>query len=142
MMRLNMLSGRLDLPRALILLVAGALGGAAAVAVSADTSMAGSGLAALVFAAAFGLFPSPGRWTDRRRSVVGAFTSASIVAGLILVVTVGARAACGCGGGTLPTVLGIESPTWMDIGIFGIPLLVALAASTWPDRFSRAAAPS
>jgi hypothetical protein len=136
---------RLDVPRAIISLVAAGIGACAAVAVAADATMAGRPLAVGVFgieaiiAVAFGLRPSPGRWGDRRRTAARAVTSGSIIAGLFIVTFVGARTGCACVGvaTTLPTVLGIESPTWMDIGTFGVPLLFALAASAVPDRLRR-----
>jgi hypothetical protein len=95
-----------DIPRTAIALAATVIASAAAVAVGRDTGMAGYDLAAGVF-----------------------------VAGLVLVVFTGARAAGDLAGGhVLPTVLGIASTAWTDIATFGVPLLLAIARSDIPDR--------
>lgn len=130
-----------DIPRTVIALAASVIAGAAAFAVAIDTGMAGYDLAAGVFlvegvvAAALAVWPSPGGWSRRRRSFASLFTSASIVAGLVLVVFSGARGAGDPATGyVLPTVLGIVSTTWTDIATFGVPLLLAIARSDVPDR--------
>ncbi|HEV2006698.1 MAG TPA: hypothetical protein VGQ85_08810 [Candidatus Limnocylindrales bacterium] len=130
-----------DVPRTVLALVASVIAGAAAIAVARDTGMAGYDLAAGVFlveavvAAALAVGPSPGGWPGRRRGFANLFTSASIVAGLVLVVFTGARAADDpASGSSLPTVLGIASTTWADIATFGVPLLLAIARSDVPDR--------
>jgi len=131
-----------DIPRTVIALVAALIAGAAAFAVGSDTGMAGFDLAAGVFlveavvAVALAVWPSPGGWSSRRRGFANLFTSASIVAGLVLIVFTGARAAGDpASGSVLPTVLGIASTTWTDIATFGVPLLLAIARSDVPDRF-------
>jgi len=130
-----------DTPRTVIALAASVIAGAAAIAVGRDTGMAGFDLAAGVFlveavvAAALAVWPSAGGWSSRRRGFASLFTSASIVAGLVLVVFTGARAAGDLASGyVLPTVLGIASTTWADIATFGVPLLLAIARSDVPDR--------
>jgi hypothetical protein len=131
-----------DIPRTVIALIAALIAAAAAFAVGRDTGMAGFDLAAGVFlveavvAAALAVWPSPGGWSSRRRGFASLFTSASIVAGLVLVVFTGARAAGDLASGyVLPTVLGIASTTWADIATFGVPFLLAIARSDFPDRF-------
>ena len=138
---------RYDLPRSLIALAAAVIAAAAAVAVGRDAGMLGHELAAGVFSleaivcGALAGLPSRGRWSARRRGFAGVFTSGSIVAGLVLVVFTGARAACGCGdpasGYQLPVVLGIASTTWMDLATFGVPILLAIAGSDLPNRVRR-----
>jgi hypothetical protein len=131
-----------DIPRTVIALVAALIAGAAAFVVGRDTGMAGYDLAAGVFlieavvAVALAVWPSPGGWSSRRRGFANLFTSASIVAGLVLIVFTGSRAAADIPSGyVLPTVLGIASTTWTDIATFGVPLLLAIARSDVPDRF-------
>ena len=131
-----------DIPRTVIALAAALIAGAAAFAVGRDTGMAGFDLAAGVFlveavvAAALAVWPSPDGWSSRRRGFASLFTSASIVAGLVLVVFTGARAAGDLASGSvLPTVLGIASTTWADVATFGVPILLAIARSDFPDRF-------
>jgi hypothetical protein len=132
---------RSDIPRSLIALVATVIAALAAVAIGRDSGMAGYDLAAGVFlleavvAGALTLLPSRDRWSARRRGFTRLFTSASIVAGLWLVVFTGARAAGDVATGyLLPTVLGIASTTWADIATFGVPILLAIAGSDLPDR--------
>jgi hypothetical protein len=134
-----------DLPRTVIALATAVIAGATAFAVGRDTGMAGYDLAAGVFlleaivAGILAVWPSRGGWSDRRRGFVKLFTSASIVAGLFLVVFTGARAAGGdpASGYVLPTVLGIASTTWTDIATFGVPLLLVVAGSDLPDELGR-----
>jgi hypothetical protein len=138
---------RFDAPRSLIALVAAVVAAAAAVAVGRDDGMLGHELAAGVFSleaivcGALAALPSGRRWSARRRGFAGVFTSGSIVAGLVLVVFTGARAACACGdpggGYELPLVLGIVSTTWMDLATFGVPILLAIAGSDLTDRVGR-----
>jgi hypothetical protein len=130
-----------DIPRTVIALATAVIAAVAAVAVARDTGMAGYDLAAGVFlveavvAGALALWPSRGGWSGRRRGFASLFTSASIVAGLVLVVFTGARVTGDPGSGyVFPTVLGIASTTWTDIATFGVPLLLAIARSDVPDR--------
>jgi hypothetical protein len=139
---------RYDPPRSLIALLATVIATAAAVAVGRDGGMSGHELAAGVFSleaivcGALAALPSgASRWSTRRRGFASVFTSGSIVAGLVLVVFTGARAACGCGdpttGYSLPVILGIASTTWTDLATFGVPILIAIAGSDVPDRLRR-----
>lgn len=136
------MTSKLDVRRAALAAVAGLIAIPAAAAAWADAGMAGHGLVADVFlieaivAAAFVVVPSRARWSSRRRLYARIFANASIVTGIAIVLFTGARAACGCGdpstGYLLPTVLWITSTTWVDIGVFGVPLLIAIAASDVP----------
>ncbi len=132
-----------DVPRSLICLVATVIAAAATAAVARDTSMTDYELATGVFSleavvlVALTLLPSRGRWSERRRGFTRVFTSASIAAGLVLVVFTGARTAGDLASGyTLPIVLGIASTAWTDIATFGVPILLAIAGSDVPDRLS------
>jgi hypothetical protein len=134
----------LDAPRVGFVLIGVLIAALAAIAVWQDDGMAGRQLATQIFVVEavaltfLALWPSGGEWSPRRRRLTARLDTASVVAGLVIVVFVGARAACGCGDPTtgyqLPTLFTIPSTTWLDIGTFGVPIVVTIAASRALDR--------
>lgn len=123
------------------LAVAGAAGGAV------DSGVGSAAVATrflpleAVACAAFVVVPSRGLWSGRRRALAALVAVVWTLVGLLLLIGVGARAACGCGdpstGYVLPSLLWASAADWVMIAAVANPFLMAAAASPLPDRLER-----
>ena len=93
----------------------------------------------VLFAVLFVIGPVGGNWARRRRALAALVALCSTLLAPMLLFLTSARAACGCGnaanGYRLPTLLGVDSYTWVVIAIVAFPILMA-ATTYLSDRVS------
>jgi hypothetical protein len=138
---------RIDLPRFALVGLAAVLAAIGAGGGLVDTGMGGAATATrnLGFEAivdvAFIAIPAGARWSLRRRWLAAAVAIVWTLDAFVMLVSYGARAACGCGdpasGYVLPVYFGTTAANWMMIGAVAGPFLMAAAASSLPDRLTR-----
>ncbi|MGA3057327.1 MAG: hypothetical protein ABSE70_04720 [Candidatus Limnocylindrales bacterium] len=138
---------RIDLPRSTFVGVAAVLAAVGAGGGLVDTGMGGAatatrnlGIEAFVDVA-FIAVPAGVQWSLRRRWLAAVAAIIWALDAFLLLVSYGARAACGCGdpasGYMLPVYFGTTAANWMMIGALAGPLLMTAAASSLPDRLTR-----